>query len=114
MEKHKLISLVILVICVILIIQLVQSNLQLLQQGNVLDRFVTQNKQLEDENIRLKKLFSTVKTDEFIEKEARDKLNMGKPGETVVLIPDSLLATKSASPTASEISNWEKWKRLFF
>jgi cell division protein FtsB len=114
MEKHKLISIFILIICVILIIQLVQSNLQLLQQGSIVDRFANQQKQLLEENKQLKKLFSQVQTEEFVEKEARDKLNMGKPGETVVIISDSLLATKSASAAASEVPIWEKWKRLFF
>ncbi len=67
------------------------------------------------ENTQLKKELAQTQTQEFIEKEARDKLNMQLPGETVIIMPESELriggeeGVKEEKPKA----NWEKWWELF-
>lgn len=57
------------------------------------------------------------KTDKFIEKEARDKLNMVKPGEKVVIIMDEQLqggeVAGEQKTLEKKVPNWEKWVRLF-
>lgn len=66
-----------------------------------------------EENQRLKAELSYVQTPEFIEKEARDKLFMTKPNESVVLgsgdqgkdLPNNKVENKP---------NWKKWLELFF
>lgn len=53
-----------------------------------------------------------VKTNEFIERDAREKLNMVQPGEYVILLPPPSTQQKSIKkPDDSE--NWEKWLNLF-
>ncbi len=51
-----------------------------------------------------------------VEKIARDKLNMGKPGETVVVIPEELI-TKVIEDNKPKIEpklpNWQGWLKLF-
>jgi cell division protein FtsB len=65
------------------------------------------------ENQRLKSALSYSQTQEFIEKQARDKLFMVKKGEQKVLIqqeaenPQDLLKKDNGS-------NWKKWWNLFF
>jgi len=53
---------------------------------------------------------------EFVEEEARNKLNMAKPGETVVILPPNLAQVlgREEKPAAPEIPNWRKWWNLFF
>lgn len=63
------------------------------------------------ENQKLKAALSYSQTQEFIEKQARDKLFMIKAGEQKVLIPqevDNSQEVIDASP------NWKKWWNLFF
>src|SRR3989344_6078670 len=43
------------------------------------------------ENQELKKRLAEVQSPEFIEKEARDKLGLGKEGETIVVLPKTEL-----------------------
>lgn len=64
------------------------------------------------ENQRLKSALSYSQTQEFIEKQARDKLFMVKKGEQKVLIP------KESEETLKEkkegLPNWKQWWNLFF
>ena len=57
----------------------------------------------------------------YLETEARNRLNLVKPGERIVIMPkkpesdglDGLANSADAASTAHE-PNWVKWKRLFF
>lgn len=62
------------------------------------------------ENQKLKSELSHVKTKEFIEEEARNKLFLVKPDEKVVIIP---VASKSAEKKEAPKTNWQKWLELF-
>jgi cell division protein FtsB len=65
------------------------------------------------ENQRLKSTLSYFQTQEFIEKEARDKLFMTKKDERKVLIPQE--AGNSEASQSKDINpNWKKWWKLFF
>ncbi len=114
MKNHRLITLAILIVGIYIVISLVRSNIQLWQQGKTIEQAKQRNEKFKKENENLKQVLSGVENEEFIEKEARNKLNMGKPGEVVVIIPDNLVATSSASQSNHPLYNWEKWKRLFF
>lgn len=67
------------------------------------------------ENNELKKRLAYVKSREYLEKEARDRLNLSKEGETVVVLPSviPLLKTQEAPLLKDDIPNWKKWYRLF-
>ena len=72
---------------------------------------------LEAENRGLKKKLAQIQSPEFIEQQARDKLGLGKPGETIVIIPqDKLKLLMEASNSAQEIRypNWLGWWKVFF
>lgn len=95
-----------------------------------------QIKQLEEEIGRLDKnkndlnsLLTYVKTDNFIEQEAREKLNLAKEGENLILFPDGDVAgtqaekisenmTIESAPSLSnqpkKKSNIVKWWQYFF
>lgn len=63
------------------------------------------------ENQRLKSALSYSKTQEFIEKEARDKLFMVKEGEKKVLIPED---SEKVEEKKESLPNWKQWWNLFF
>lgn len=71
---------------------------------------------LEAKNKELKAKLSQIRSPEFIEKEARNKLGLAKPGETVIIIPDEKIrAILQATPSAqTRLSNPLGWWRLFF
>jgi len=68
----------------------------------------------EARNISLKEKLQLVVTDEYKEKLIREKLNMQKAGEVLVVMPGKLA---SEAPITSEegentLPNWEKWWAL--
>lgn len=75
--------------------------------------------ELEKEQKELNKKLSEVKSIQFIEQEARDKLSLAKKGELVVVLPDRD-TLKSLAPHLPENKatlpdpNWKKWMKLFF
>lgn len=66
----------------------------------------------------LEKQVKEIKSQEFTEKEARDKLGLAKPGETVLVLPDEdtlrRLAPKFYEEEDIQLDpNWRKWLKLF-
>lgn len=67
-----------------------------------------------EENKRLSERLSYVQSQEFIEKEAREKLGYGREGETIVVVPDeNYQTTNSRKQTIREDANWRKWVRVY-
>ncbi|MEK7164316.1 MAG: septum formation initiator family protein [Patescibacteria group bacterium] len=83
---------------------------------------------LEKDKNDLNDLLSYVQTDAFVEQEAREKLNLAKAGESLVLLPESdatpegeAQTENSATPLAAanqdasaKKSNLAKWWQYFF
>ena len=70
---------------------------------------------LQKENLSLKKQLKVVQSQQFIEEQARDKLFLGKPGESTVFLPQATAAGESGQNMPSNnIPNWLKWWQLFF
>ena len=73
------------------------------------------------ENRRLQTKLEEVQTDEFVEKEAREKLGYGREGETVLILPKQDNAQGPVMPAGRqvlstqepEIPNWRKWWKLY-
>ena len=71
---------------------------------------------LENKNLELTELLGYLKSDDFVEQEAREKLNMRKSGERVMLVPKAENPETLAGPVsgAAEIKNWRLWLGYFF
>lgn len=111
----KVLFLVVIVLSVIIINSLVRSIYDLWKKQDLVVRAKIELEKQKEENQRLKSQLSMVGNDEFIEKEARNKLFLVKPGEQEVIIPKELLdASKSAKPKIDNTPNWKKWWNLFF
>jgi cell division protein FtsB len=64
------------------------------------------------ENMHLKHQLSQAQSPGFIEKEARDKLFLTKPGEELVLVPQNIKEAQAA-PTPTPEPNWKQWVEVF-
>jgi cell division protein FtsB len=109
----KITFIIIVIILLFIINDLVRSMYDIWQKKD----FVTQAQEelsfQKQENQRLKSALSYSQTQEFMEKQARDKLFMVKTGEQKVLISNESgnsgeLLKKDNDP------NWKKWWNLFF
>lgn len=111
---RKIIAIGILIFETYLIISLSRSVWDLWQKQAEIEKVSEKVEKLKRDNEKLQSQLDYVKTDEFVEKQAREKLRLVKPDETAVLIPQSLLQQATASATPTPVPpNWEQWMRLF-
>lgn len=101
-----------------------KTTLEIYQSSKRLETLEDEVEAKRQENADLKEAMEYRKTDGFVETEARNKLNMVKPGENI-LIPvvagasdskPSLLDELKASlaEEAGKSENYKKWIDLFF
>lgn len=111
---RKIIFIVIVVTLLLIINNLIYSIWNIWQKKDVVLQAQNELSLEKQENQKLKAALSYSQTQEFIEKQARDKLFMTKEGERKVLIPEaSEAAIKSSQPGETD-PNWKKWWNLFF
>ena len=91
-----------------------QSIVKLVGRKGLLKAKQEELVQLQKEQENLQNKLKLAQTPEFIEKEAREKLNLAKIGETIVLIEQEELIPYNASLIPNQIPNWKKWWNLFF
>lgn len=73
--------------------------------------------QLQKKNSELKKKLAEVGSMEFVERQARDKLNLSRPNETIMIIPEGEINKVLGAEIIKkieEIPNWLGWLRLFW
>jgi cell division protein FtsB len=109
----KIIFIIVIITLLLIINDLTHSIWNIWQKKDVVSQAQKTLNVEKQENQRLKAALSYSQTQEFIEKQARDKLFMSKEGEQKVLILKdqedlSSLEDKSNDP------NWKKWWNLFF
>jgi cell division protein FtsB len=108
-------SLILLALGVFLTVKVGLNVAKLYKAG---ERVVKEEKKLAEaqtENRELKERLAEVQTPEFMEREAREKLGMGREGEVVVIIPEEELKGGSDKPQATDQveANWVKWRKLY-
>lgn len=72
---------------------------------------------LEIKNKELKNKLKQIQSPEFIEEQARNKLGLSKPGETIFIIPEQKIREilgASASANLIRLPNWLGWWKVFF
>lgn len=95
----------------LLLINLIRSTASISDKSKIIEDANRRLIEAEDKNSRLKRDLAQIESPEYIEKEARNKLNLGKEGEYVVILPP---ISPQPSPTPIEaVANWERWLGVF-
>ncbi len=83
----------------------IRDNIKKLEQEKI---------SLNEENINLIELLKYYKSDEYIELQAREKLNMAREGERVVIVPSNENSLKQVNNIQEDMNNWKLWIKYFF
>ena len=72
---------------------------------------------LRNENLRFQQVY--LRSDEYLELSARQRLNKAAPGENLIILPDSRGIKDTVADTATpvvttQLSNMDQWLRFFF
>lgn len=113
----KLIFLTVIFLMAVFFYNLFRQIYESLQVVNRLDEETEDLTKLQQLNFKLKKQLAASQNIQTIEKIARDKLNMSRAGETVVIIPPEQIErilTSEQSRAKPEIPNWQGWLKLFW
>lgn len=100
------------VVSLIIINGLVRSILDLWNKQDVVVRARQDLDREKRKNEELKVQLGYVKSNEFVEEEARNKLFLVKPGESDVIIPKNLIKKKEEKPPPPP-PVWKQWMNLF-
>ncbi|RWZ79607.1 MAG: hypothetical protein EOT04_00985 [Candidatus Chaera renei] len=110
-----------LALALLIALSLVWSTMQALQRNFLLqqkvDRLVQETQLLGLENDTLKYQQNYLKSAEYLELSARDKLSRGLPGEKLILLPQPPPPPASAQakrPSSPARGNFEQWLYFFF
>lgn len=116
MHVKKIVFWVIVIFFLFVINNLIHSILSFSQKENLLVKKQGELAKQQKENEQLKRQLSRATMPQFVEEEARDKLFLTKPGESVLVIPTPHV---SGSPRvdmkgAQHAPYWLQWWQFFF
>ena len=114
--RSRIIQFAIIILGISLIVNLSRDILRLLKAADQVKLAEQKVEELKTEKEKLVKKKEYYQSAEFIEEEARNRLNMARPGETIVVLPANIeeLASRRQRSQTPDLPNWEKWWRLFF
>ena len=103
---------------IFLSLSLIRNIIKISQAGKRIEEESRKVSKLEEENTELKKKIGEVSSEDYIEKELRDKLGLTKEGETIMVLPDeSVIKSLAPKPEKEEETlpdpNWKRWLKLF-
>lgn len=115
MSLKKLLFFAVILASIVIVNNFVHSIYNLWQKNHLITKAKQELAKESKENKMLKDRLGEVTKPDFVEKEARDKLFLGKPEEKLVILPtDYLSASGSAKKDQDKRPNWQKWWEIFF
>lgn len=106
-------------LAVLFLISLVRNVLKISEAKKSIDEARGKVEKLAGDNKALSEKLLSVQSENYTEKQLRDKLGMAKEGETVVILPDPETVKKLAPKVEAEDGVlpdpvWKHWLRLFY
>lgn len=114
--RKRLISGLIFIFSLYLIVSLSRGIIDLFQKEKIIEKEEAKLEELRVGTEKLKEELEYVQSEEFVEKEAREKLGLAKEGETVLVLPENfeeMVEESQKEVEPEEPPNWEKWLGLF-
>lgn len=109
--NKRILHWLILIVGIILIINLSRSVADLLGKGKIIEKTENRLSEAQKKNRQLKEKLAEVQSESYVEKQAREKLNLAREGEVVVILPKITPEPEVEEPR--EIPNWQKWIEIF-
>lgn len=115
MLKKILLGLIILVV-ILIAYNLIKQIIDVSKSGDRLSQSADTLFKLEAKNRELKAKLSQIKSSQYLEEQARNKLGLSKAGETIVVIPEEKIKQVLGISQSAQIRlpNWQGWLKLFW
>lgn len=112
--RERLISLFFLVLCIVFFINIIRSWVHLEGRRKGLKETERKLENLQDSQEDLQRKLAGMQTADYLEKQAREKLNLGRPDEFIVLLPSISPIVEPTPEVESNLAVWQQWVRIFF
>lgn len=120
----RLVYIVTITLCLIWIVHLIRSIDELRARSDIVRLRQNELHRLQKERSELERDLEYVRSPEYIEQQARDKLGLAREGDTVILFgsssgitkpppPDNQTQQQMLSAPSESLPVWEEWVRLF-
>lgn len=110
----KAISWIIIIIGVVLIINISRSIYDLSTRSQLVNNAHERLMEVQEKNAILREEYRRVQSNEYIEKVAREKLGLGKEGETVYILPKTKIdQIPEENKEENKVPIWRQWLSLF-
>ncbi|MBI5613460.1 septum formation initiator family protein [Candidatus Gottesmanbacteria bacterium] len=107
-----------LVLSFVAIVSLTRSIVVTIAKRKIVEERKAVQQEVQKKNEELVKQSALVESEYFVEREAREKLGLGREGESVVLLSPSATEPGIAAPVPEAVqetkSNFRLWWELFF
>ena len=113
LKKNKLVYWGLVGVMTVFMVRLTGNVWRLWRAGDRIKQAESEVRSQELENQELQKRLAEVQSPEFIEREAKEKLGLVKPGEEIVILPEIKLEPSFAKASEGRQSNWRKWWKLY-
>ncbi|PIS08798.1 hypothetical protein COT75_04945 [Candidatus Beckwithbacteria bacterium CG10_big_fil_rev_8_21_14_0_10_34_10] len=124
MSINKRLSLLVFFLSFILIINLSRDVWRLYNSEERITKSQENLAKLKEENRELEELNKHYQSDEFLEEQIRNKLQMAKKGETIIILPEEISQGRISTSyegikkdtfegKEENKQNWQKWLELF-
>ena len=111
--KHKIASWILFFLCLLLFISTINSRINLSKRANIFKNAQDRVHQASEKQKQLERELARVQSQQYIEEQAREKLNLSREGEITLIIP-TISITQDPMPTPVEnLANWQKWWKVF-
>jgi len=115
MSLKKIVFFGIILASIFIINSFIHSIYNLWQKNDLVVKAKQDLAQEQKENRELKKKLTEVQNPQFVEKEARNKLFLAKPGEGIIILPSDGQKQKTSDKKREDTRpNWQKWWDVFF
>lgn len=118
-KLQRYLNYVLIFISILLMVSLVRNIIRINNVNQSIKEEEEKIEKIRQENEELKAKLEILRSDEYKEKQLRDKLGLAKEGELIVVLPDDEIL-RSLAPKIEEEEeflpdpNWKKWMKLFF
>lgn len=118
MTRSKLTLVIGAFLILVALVSFAREFLRRMEVKNDIARLQAQVRELEDRKTNLTDLIDYFESPLFQEQEAREKLGLAKPGESVVVVPltneSVAIAGAAAANDGTQVRNPNKWWNYFF
>jgi len=113
-NRDKLTNWFFLIFTLLLFLNVIRSYFAFQNRRSIVSQVQIKLQKTKEENENLKRQLARVESKEYIEEEARNKLNMGREGEMILILPSVSPISEPTPTPVDTTTNPEKWLRIFF